>query len=333
MSIRITDIAKKAGVTPGTVSAALSGKGRISQHTRMKIRELAHDLGYTPNVSAQILKNKIPFDIKYLIRDYNYMASSIPDFLRFCESYSLCYQIEFIDTDIFNKPVESFFKDCKGALYIGYITPAIKEFIHNNPDFPFVSINEISPYCVLSNLFNGTRNAIEYLLARGRRKIAFALCDFEYATHVQINNAIAEVQETFQFETHPEWIYRYSKKPDIIAIQKDTRIWAEKLFSSKNLPDAFFCSGIHQARSIIYEAMKRNLRVPDDIALIAHGGEELATDAFPHITNLSLNYARNIQEGLILLQARITRQHISEKHILTETQLIPRHSTEKRFAV
>ncbi len=333
MSIKITDIAKEAGVAPGTVSAALSGKGRISQHTRLKIRELARDLGYTPNVSAQILKNKIPFDIKYLISDHNYKASCIQDFLRFCDSYSLRYQIEFIDRNTFNKPVESFLEDCRGVLYTGYIIPPIQEFIKNNPDFPFVSINEISPYCVHSNLLSGTKNAIEYLLARGYRKIAFALCDFDYDMHVQINNAVADALEIFSLETRPEWILRCSTISNITVIQEATRAWAEQLFKGKNLPDAFFCSGVNQARGIIYEATKRNLRIPEEIAIIAQGTEDAATAAFPYVTNLSQNYVRNVQEGLILLQARITKQHIAVKKILTEAQLTPRHSTDKRFAV
>ena len=48
MAIMLKDIAKKAGVSPTTVSLVLSQnpKGRISEKTRKKVQDVAKELGY-----------------------------------------------------------------------------------------------------------------------------------------------------------------------------------------------------------------------------------------------------------------------------------------------
>jgi DNA-binding LacI/PurR family transcriptional regulator len=51
----IRDVAQAAGVSISTVSRALSGKGRIPDATRARIRSLADELGYTPHPAARSL--------------------------------------------------------------------------------------------------------------------------------------------------------------------------------------------------------------------------------------------------------------------------------------
>ncbi|MGC5037833.1 LacI family DNA-binding transcriptional regulator [Streptomyces sp. DT190] len=46
--VRITDVARRAGVSPSTVSYALSGKRPISAETRRRVQEAARELGYRP---------------------------------------------------------------------------------------------------------------------------------------------------------------------------------------------------------------------------------------------------------------------------------------------
>ena len=50
--VRITDVARRAGVSPSTVSYALSGKRPISAATRRRVEEAARELGYRPQSGA-----------------------------------------------------------------------------------------------------------------------------------------------------------------------------------------------------------------------------------------------------------------------------------------
>jgi DNA-binding LacI/PurR family transcriptional regulator len=54
--VTIKDVAAAAGVTATTVSDSLSGKGRLPEETRARVREVATRLGYRPNAIARGLR-------------------------------------------------------------------------------------------------------------------------------------------------------------------------------------------------------------------------------------------------------------------------------------
>ncbi|MFK0155464.1 LacI family DNA-binding transcriptional regulator [Streptomyces sp. NPDC090493] len=53
--VKITDVARHAGVSPSTVSYALSGKRPISDETRRRIEASVRELGYRPHAGARAL--------------------------------------------------------------------------------------------------------------------------------------------------------------------------------------------------------------------------------------------------------------------------------------
>ncbi|AYG78812.1 putative HTH-type transcriptional repressor ExuR [Streptomyces hundungensis] len=52
----IADVARVAGVSRTTVSHALNGLGKVDPRTRQRIKDIALDLGYRPNLRAQRLR-------------------------------------------------------------------------------------------------------------------------------------------------------------------------------------------------------------------------------------------------------------------------------------
>ncbi|GHJ36473.1 LacI family DNA-binding transcriptional regulator [Streptomyces sp. TS71-3] len=53
--VKITDVARHAGVSPSTVSYALSGKRSISAETRRRVEASIRELGYRPHAGARAL--------------------------------------------------------------------------------------------------------------------------------------------------------------------------------------------------------------------------------------------------------------------------------------
>jgi DNA-binding LacI/PurR family transcriptional regulator len=51
--VRISDVAEAAGVSITTVSHALNDKGRLTEETRRRVREVADRLGYKPSALAR----------------------------------------------------------------------------------------------------------------------------------------------------------------------------------------------------------------------------------------------------------------------------------------
>ena len=68
-SITIKDIAKKAGVSIGTVDRALHDRGRISAETKKKVLDAIEELGYQPNKFAQSLRKQKEIRILALFQE------------------------------------------------------------------------------------------------------------------------------------------------------------------------------------------------------------------------------------------------------------------------
>lgn len=66
---KIKDIALRAGVSPATVSRALTGTGLVAEPTLSRIRDAANALNYRPNVSARNLRTRRAMAVLMVVRD------------------------------------------------------------------------------------------------------------------------------------------------------------------------------------------------------------------------------------------------------------------------
>src|SRR5574337_151846 len=66
----IKDIAKIAGVSISTVSYALNGSNKVTEETRQRIKKIADDLKYVPNMAARTLKRQRTNIIGVYVTDY-----------------------------------------------------------------------------------------------------------------------------------------------------------------------------------------------------------------------------------------------------------------------
>jgi LacI family repressor for deo operon, udp, cdd, tsx, nupC, and nupG len=67
--VKIIDIARKLGVSPATVSRALSDTGLVAEPTLSRIRDEARALNYRPNVSARNLRTRRSKAVLMVVRD------------------------------------------------------------------------------------------------------------------------------------------------------------------------------------------------------------------------------------------------------------------------
>jgi LacI family transcriptional regulator len=68
-TIRIKDIAEKAGVSAGTVDRVLHNRGRVSEEARIKVLSIVKELNYEPNLSARVLGSNRVYRLAALIPD------------------------------------------------------------------------------------------------------------------------------------------------------------------------------------------------------------------------------------------------------------------------
>ena len=70
-TVTLRDVARVAGVHPGTVSRALNGetRGLVNEETARRVLEVAAELGYRPNPIARGLKTNRSYTVRVLIPD------------------------------------------------------------------------------------------------------------------------------------------------------------------------------------------------------------------------------------------------------------------------
>jgi LacI family transcriptional regulator len=71
MQIKMSDVAKDAGVSIATVSCVLSGKRTVSQKSKEMVLQSIRKLGYSPNVNARAFKTGRPAVVGTIVPDLN----------------------------------------------------------------------------------------------------------------------------------------------------------------------------------------------------------------------------------------------------------------------
>lgn len=64
---RIKDIARLAGVSIGTVDRVLHERGEVAEKTRLRVETILKENNYKPNVMAQVLRSKKPYNLVSLL--------------------------------------------------------------------------------------------------------------------------------------------------------------------------------------------------------------------------------------------------------------------------
>src|ERR1700722_15702189 len=67
MKVTIVDIASRANVSPTTVSRALKNDSRITPEVRKRVKTVAQELGYRPNLLARGLVSSRSHAIGYVV--------------------------------------------------------------------------------------------------------------------------------------------------------------------------------------------------------------------------------------------------------------------------
>ncbi len=325
--VRLKDIAEAAGVSTGTVSAALAGTGRIGEKKRESIRKLARDMNYQPSSAARMLRNKPSVDGGLIIADEQ--SRYVPEFINWSEKYHWRHQLELTSSK--SRQLPALLRDnfAAGVLHAGYFSGAVRAFLASRPDFPFVAINEKHDFCVRSNFASGAKQAIQYLTALGHRNIGMTVGDQIYDVHRQLKQGLEEAVREFHFDVKPEIVIREVRgipHPDVVQ-----RCVEEKraILRRPNRPTAFFCSGHLEAAGLVYAALEMGLRIPDDISIIGVGEQEHAESCYPALTTLSNDYKQLIAQSMLLLQNRISGVETEGQDILVNTKLDIRNSTKR----
>lgn len=338
--VTIRDVAQRAGVTLTTVSAALSGRGRVSDDTKDKIKKIADEMGYQPRLAARMMRSNstghigliLPGSEPQQISESGHAGPILTHFIQTCEQRDITYHIEH-----WNAGAEGGFKPPRqllnglsdGLIVGGYIGEQLSEWLdaHN---VAWVSVGEPAKHCVLSADAEGLYQATQRLAALGHRRVAYAGGPTIYLTHRLGVEGYRRAQKEFGLsDEHADWTVLFDclGRKELIA---KAREWTRRVFAQDDRPTAVICHDTVIARAVIYEALTMGLQVPNDFSLIGVGLPGDAEKAPPAISSVEVDFHSLVEQAmdmlLHLLDGRVPMpvvRHIAPRIVMRDSVTSP----------
>ncbi len=326
--IRYVDIADASGISLATISRVLNKSPNVKDETRRQVLTAMKSLGYdTAGLDAPAVPggNLIIFNIPSLDNPF---YSLIVQGARAAATRNH-YNLLLNEDPIHEKSIDAFIELLKQTKAVGLIItncisktllkrlgdllPVVQccECIPELP-YPFVTVNDIA----------AARNAVEYIVSLGKRRIAFINGPIQYKYAQERLQGYQNALQAAGFVQDPELVIQLPEINYDMALSA-----AFQLMNSPKRPDAFFASSDVYAAAAIKAVSRIGLHVPEDIAVVGFDNIEISSMCTPSIT--TVNQPR-YQLGLLscdLLTKLINKETIPIQHMYLETELIVREST------
>jgi DNA-binding LacI/PurR family transcriptional regulator len=305
----IIELAELAGVSPGTVSRALTGKGALSEATRERIKALASEHGFRLNQMASRLRTQrtgligvvIPLGhaSRQHVSDPFFMTlfGALADELTETGHDIMLKRVVPDDADWLERIVDSGMLD--GTIVVGQSNQleAIDRVARRH--LPVVVWGKAGyAHCTVGadNVLGGEL-AVQRLIDTGRRKLAF-LGDVRAPEIAdRLVGALATSGAVPGVSLQP---YEVSLSQDEMPAQI-----AEFVARHGHEVDGVFCSSDVMAMVCIRILRDAGLRVPEDVAVVGFDNLAIATQTSPPLTTVNQKVAEGAHLIVKALMARI----------------------------
>lgn len=277
--ITIEDVARRARVSKGTVSAVINAKNSVKAGTRDHVLEIMKELNFRPKGVARNLKNGAQDkSIGVIIKDLNYpfyttIASGVKEYAN-----SKGYSVIVTSTDDDHKcekQLSHLFsaKDIKGTI-IAPIVQGAAEIEHlfklKMINYPFVLLEDvrgIQANVVAIDNIRAIKRAVQYLISSGHSKIVH-FAGPPQSSHTQeriegFRHAFSESTLAFKNEMIVSVGSHYEE-----CFAKTLEYFKNR--DRQNYPTAIVCFNDHQALAVMMALKELDIRVPEDISIIGN---------------------------------------------------------------
>lgn len=333
--VTLVDIAKVAGMSLSTVSAALHQTGKISDKRKRIVQDLAWKMGYQVNPAARLMRSRHSGIIGILIEvvhdGYSQLdslqESILQHSIQHCENtdhayhVSICRHFEQSGTADDRKNQIMLSQSelralgnglIDGLLVVGYLHQPLYQAVRTRP-LPRVTLLEPDDYCVLLQASTGFEAAVRRFYDLGHRQIAYIGGTEKHAGAVRARDTFVRTIQSLGLSLPQNWVYM----SEIVGYRERRAGYAKILAHSSALlrekvrPTAFVCHGNDLARTVMYAAMENGLRVPRDVSVIGHGQRSTAEEGAPLLSFIEPDTASLVREGLDMLHKLIDDQKLA----------------------
>ena len=277
--ITIEDVAKRARVSKGTVSAVINAKNTVKPATRDHILEMMKELNFRPRGIARNLKSSTQDrSIGIIIKDLNYpfymsIAEGVGEYAS-SKGYSLVIASSDDDNKCEKRLTHLFSaKDIKGAI-IAPVIEGTSEIEHlfrlKMINYPFVLLEDvkgIQANVVAVDNLKAIKKAVKYLIDSGHTRIVHFAGPAQ-STHTQeriegFRHAYSESSLIFHKDLVVPIGSHYEE-----SFNKTLEFF--KHMDGKETPTAIVCFNDQQALAVMTALKQLSIRVPEDISIIGN---------------------------------------------------------------
>jgi LacI family transcriptional regulator len=265
----IITLAQKLNLSKGTISRILNGdSSAFAEETCNRVRMMADEMGYVPNPLARALAIRHAGSIALWLRNLHssFFASIIEETERLLgiDDYRMMIRMYQRDLDL-NSNLPPALPDSVDGVISVDVAPHmwIKCAKAMGSRMPIVFIGDHCPdECpdfVGMHLEKASREAVEYLVSSGRKRIAYFSPDLNDMRKVAYEKVMTEHGRSIEFINSGDFrTERFQRFQDYV--------------NQKGYPDAIFCHDDDTAVAVYLILKKKGIKVPDDVALIGcHG--------------------------------------------------------------
>ncbi|QOZ25368.1 HTH-type transcriptional regulator GntR [Bradyrhizobium ivorense] len=290
--IRLTEVAKLAGVSPITASRFFRNPEALSVGKRARVESAAKELGYVPNLAARALASQrtevigvlIPSLTNNVFADvlrgiYDALDGSRYSIQLANTRYSILLEERLLRLFLAQKPA--------GLIVTGINQTPDSRSIMETVDCPIVQIMEIGPSPVDMMIgfshFDAAKAAISHLLAQGYRRIGFLGARMDPRVQRRLDGYRFAMTEAGLFDLR---LIVTTAIPTSVTL--GGTLFADLLAKAPDI-DAVFCVNDDLALGALFECKRRHMAVPEQMAIVGFNDLEFMASSEPTLSSVRTN--------------------------------------------
>jgi LacI family transcriptional regulator len=332
----IKDVAKRAGVSPMTVSRVLNKASNVKPSTREKVLEAVEELGYVPSGVAKSLRSKRTHTLALLVPDganafWTTVARGVED-----AAQDRGYSVLLCNTDENPTKQQNYLdvvirQQVDGVVIAPCSTDAQNLDKLRRARIPTVVIDRYikgwDVDTVMGDSITGARALVRHLIGVGHQRIAMLSGPATTSTAsdrvVGYRIALAEAGLAYDPRLVKEGEYR------ALSGERLT----QQLLGEGLAPTAIFAANNALLLGAIVALEKRGLRVPQDIALVCFGDLPNTSHFFPFLTVADFaSYEMGVNAAQLLFSRVDAGVELKRRCVVLPSRLIVRHSCGSKMA-
>jgi len=315
----IKDVAQCASVSVATVSAVINKNRFVSSELVEKVLKAINKLNYYPNRMARGLKTRNSLTVAYIIPDINNpiftrVARGVQDAMEEVSYDVSLYNTDFSDKKLFRHLTTIVENRASGVMLSAWHSLKVKEAISliQNLNIPLVIVhsprNLDNVDSILVDNKKGAYEATCNLIKRGHKRILSLGVKNSTTSHLREEGYRKALSEN-----------KLSEKKNLIVqvdtfSQEDAFCKMQELYKPNLDFTAIFAHSDLLAIGAMEAALERELRIPEDISIIAFD-DTYASLTLPKLTTMHVpNYEMGRKAAQILLK-RLNSPSVNEPPI------------------